>query len=1102
MTAATSNLCLERVGGIPAESVCGLILTEAARCLEVAFTLEERLHELASRLEQVLFRLVPQTTGQTDLRRRILRLKRNMHNLRSWAEAEADVNATILAIQDPVEREQLVEWRTLSLRYEAAMADAAARFEQELQQANTSLRDALQRADLQQSLALASPSLLRDLVRASDANQISDWRPGSKRARSGLGYVARAALKTSPFSGLTTVTLAGFDSTPARPTRLRVTRLARTIPHALVQAMAQHPVLSRCFDYEANGGIRAQGDDGAFAFPKMEYGGADSFAWRNENWTRIRLNHQRTPGLSQFLLHRGRASYSKLVAILSADGFADPHTALTDLLERQLLRVVEPYSPGDANPLDALSSVIEHENAPLSTLLRRIQQQAIACADADGAARLALLAEMRRDIASAFELCASPVLEWLEQASLVFEDVAFEESLRLPHSVRDDLERLADLLRPRMFRVRIYEYLYRYFLTRYGGDGEVTDVLQFLRDFLERPEGAELWGRGLFEDRMVMDTGHAPQPDALSGESASPPTLAMFVQIVADSREAMECGDYQIVLNQVTPGQGGLLGRFAGLWDDEPDGLGRLLEDWLNHLYSGKTVLEMPLMADWNNLQSPQRPGLETLQWHGENPSTRNDRHTTFTDLRLRIDQESGTFRLLTKLGRTVAPVYLGTVPVPLMGSQNLRLFLRLIDPWLMDPRGGSPPDSAASEGIHAVPRQSEGRLVLRRASWRVEVRGFPRKEPSEQPFDYWTRLARWRREHGLPEEVFATVEREHLSAGHKNRKPVWVHFDSPHTIELLWSLAGSDAVAFVFTEALPSLGQHWLEDANGDRRVTEFAVLAGWPETVRPRTAAPVPSVSASAEEPGWIYLRIYPSDLEQVDKLVVNHLPRALTLARSLADVSRWFFIRYIDSTGPHVRLRLQVKESLEHTREELASLFREAGALVETDRYRPEYEKYGCGRAMLRAERNFEISSEVAVQTLQSGVDREAAALAQMERLVARQVPKLTERCQFLLNYARYWSRGKQEEKEIQPASLLSDCHLDCIQLDAADCTLFDVVHMHNNRLGIAPSTEAQLAITLAAFEKNGGRDRTRTCDLLRVKHRDEDDVLCFLHRTTLE
>ncbi|WP_176489389.1 thiopeptide-type bacteriocin biosynthesis protein [Brevibacillus laterosporus] len=62
------------------------------------------------------------------------------------------------------------------------------------------------------------------------------------------------------------------------------------------------------------------------------------------------------------------------------------------------------------------------------------------------------------------------------------------------------------------------------------------------------------------------------------------------------------------------------------------------------------------------------------------------------------------------------------------------------------------------------------------------------------------------------------------------------------------------------------------------------------------------------------WIYYSVYPGKeayLDEVVTKIVGDTFRELTACQS---VHRWFFIRYVDFEGYHVRLRFQVDDAAE--------------------------------------------------------------------------------------------------------------------------------------------------------------------------------------------
>ena len=72
-----------------------------------------------------------------------------------------------------------------------------------------------------------------------------------------------------------------------------------------------------------------------------------------------------------------------------------------------------------------------------------------------------------------------------------------------------------------------------------------------------------------------------------------------------------------------------------------------------------------------------------------------------------------------------------------------------------------------------------------------------------------------------------------------------------------------------------------------------------------------PTPGRTAPAN--GWLYFKIYPAWSNQLDEVIRRIVAPAHALARTNPDLERWFFIRFIDRWGWHIRLRLQGPASL---------------------------------------------------------------------------------------------------------------------------------------------------------------------------------------------
>lgn len=120
------------------------------------------------------------------------------------------------------------------------------------------------------------------------------------------------------------------------------------------------------------------------------------------------------------------------------------------------------------------------------------------------------------------------------------------------------------------------------------------------------------------------------------------------------------------------------------------------------------------------------------------------------------------------------------------------------------------------------------------------------------------------------------------------------------------------------------------------------------------------------------WVYVKLYVDrPVEQTDRLLVAWAGEPVLTARA----ESWFFLRYVDERGVHVRLRALTREG-----DDRGSLLR---ALVEActaqakaacidvhaveDCYVPETATYGARPAMDAAERLFHHSSRLAVQVI---------------------------------------------------------------------------------------------------------------------------------------
>lgn len=257
------------------------------------------------------------------------------------------------------------------------------------------------------------------------------------------------------------------------------------------------------------------------------------------------------------------------------------------------------------------------------------------------------------------------------------------------------------------------------------------------------------------------------------------------------------------------------------------------------------------------------------------------------------------------------------------------------------------------------------------------------------------------------------------------------------------------------------------------------------------------------------WLYYRIHVTDPEAADRLLECLVaPMMRTLQQEVPGL-RWFFLRFLDPSGLHVRLRIRAEQqalnacerrldsALTAGRQDLPGLFESSGKFL----YAPEVHKYGPGAGMQLAEELFQASSEMAVSCLgeRHRANRVGYGAAHMKVLLAGLPAQ--QRPAFLHQYAWYWSGGplttgraakprfaptdaraavqasrlaSQLERALaDPATRAALEHFAARFWTAMEgrerraatgsdsYLLFHHMHLTNNRLGVFPGVEAALA-----------------------------------------
>ncbi|MDJ1132798.1 hypothetical protein [Streptomyces iconiensis] len=888
-----SEVVVHRVNHLPVEAL-DLGLPGTLESLLGESGLERQLAEWAEPLSDALHAAVPGLEDDPALRRAALAVRRAVHNQRPAKVPDSAVLALAWRLGDE-EGALLTRWQDGVRRLAALRTVTETHYATETARATARLRDVLNDHGLGQGVALASPHLLGHLT-------AKPLEPHGKATRSVLAYVSRAAVKTSPFSRLTELTLDGQktggetaegeaaeaetaegetadgpsadsrqpggpmpdeqipgeqrpgeqgpgEQRPREQKFARGGRLSVAQQHVRdwVDTLARDERCATLFETEPNRSPREVAGRLLVLLPS--YGGPGEAAWRTDEVA----DASRHRALVEEIGTWPRAT---IAATLERIGGADPFGGFVRLLDTGWLRLVLPWETGEERPLLALARRLERLADPAllhtARCLRTLDDGAAELAGLDGPARAAAVERLARRVAGGPEEAPRPAVPYT-----VYEDTLSDVPVHLTApAVREDLTALGERIRPYVFRSHLYDWMRDEFVAAYGSGGRCRDAFAFLWRLAAAPDFDSKLFQALRRDHQ--ESGSPTERAWLPvSASSAPPTTAVLYQIAAGGPDDLARGRHRTVVNQYNSGVGGLLARFRRLLDTPaPSGdLTEQLRDWIGGLFPEAAPREVTLSGDVNGMHEAAEGVLPPLRWPNE-PARSDEAYDPEARVALRHDpaDDTLTLTLADEADRVVAPVYLGVVPQHLVPGPA-RLLLCLADPWVngsrmcctRNPVEVAPPPTPGA--VDRSPRSAHGRLVLRRETWRLEPGLLPRPEKGEEAAAFFRRVHRWRTSHGMPEEVFLSVENPPGDPGSTGAaaKPLWLSFASPHAI---WAAVNHvkkapRALAVRLSEACPDRSGYWLRDHEGHRRAAEHVSLLRWE-----RAAAP--AVARNDERPG----------------------------------------------------------------------------------------------------------------------------------------------------------------------------------------------------------------------------------------------------------
>ncbi|MBT2454187.1 lantibiotic dehydratase [Streptomyces sp. ISL-86] len=812
---AVSDWTVHRINQLPVEAL-DLALAHTSQSLQQETTLEQRLKEQSGPLADTLHLVIPALDDAPDIRRSALELRRAVHNRRPAKVTAAAVRALSERL-DGAAGSLMAHWLDGMEELVALRTATDARYATETTHASQRLRAVLADHRLGQGLAHASPHLLSHL-------SAKPLEPSSKAARSVLGYLSRAALKTSPFARLTALALDGRHADGAGHTYPDQQHV-----RSWVDTLVRDERFAQAFQVEPNQSVRQVSGRPYLLVPS--YGGPGEAAWRTDTLADAALYGTLLDELTSW----PRMTIADCLLRIAGE---DPFGCFLRLLDTGWLCPVLPWEAGEAQPLLAIARSLQHVGHPAARrtagLLEQLEEAAVGLHSLPGGERARTIDQLVSRVRSVPEGDPQPAVRYA-----VYEDAVSDVPLSLKAPlVREDLAELGELIRPHIFRSHVYDWLRDEFVALYGPGGHCEDVFTFLWTVAAAPNF-----EGKFFQALQLDHRASGRPTERAwlpvSASSAPPTVAAFYQVAAGSVEDIRAGRHQTIVNQYNSGVGGLVARFRRQLDAPDDldrGLTPQLRDWIADLFPQADPRQVTLSGDVNGMHYAADGVLPRLSWPSE-PSRRGEPADSAAPA-LGHDPVSETLVLLDQEGRTLAPVYLGVVPQHLVPGVA-RLLLCLADPWVNGSRMcctqspvDVPPPPVGGE-MERLPRTTHHRLVLGRRTWRFAPATLPRPTAGESAPAFFRRMHQWRSSHGIPDEVYLSIESSSPPGGVNpaSGKPFWLSFRSPHA---LWAAVhhvekAPQASAIRLAEAHPDLPSYWLRDGLGGRRAAEHVSLLRW---------------------------------------------------------------------------------------------------------------------------------------------------------------------------------------------------------------------------------------------------------------------------------
>ncbi|MEN3613815.1 lantibiotic dehydratase [Plantactinospora sp. ZYX-F-223] len=851
-----------RLAGLPAATLGRLRLVESFRRAEEQARLRRWLALEGHALSDALFTEIG-ALEHTALKPRLVGLRRAVYRSRrprdeEWNEAIAGLLASDVA-------ERISAWLSKLDILDRSVAELPTILAAEISDRERVLRDVAGNPGFRRALSQASPALHVELAKwlADPAH-----RPRAQSMARLAKYVGRAAAKTSPYSTFTVTGLGVWvdGSAPevfaAKPPISGVLELDGFLLQSMIRALRDTPVLRASLRVRANPSVtRSQGKITFSGLPPREpiVTMAETPAIR----ACLRTLEEDPPctlsGLQERLASGARAR--------------DGVRPFLDALVRAGLLILEP--PVTDQALDPLSDLIAWVTAhggedlvDVAVLLDRLRTEAtmpVPVEDVDAhCARQDRLRDAVAGIVTRLGLPFQPVAEMSKAVfheNAVFRESPVECSTGRWRPALEDLDAVRRWLAIFDPALPLRLALGDYFRERFGSDAQVS-ILELCRAVHEEiaredraggsASGQEV-ARFLRASPLANSTALVASPlsrlrelgriqEAARRGVLGPPEPDGVIRTAVAELRAMAAGWPE----WVTPP--GSLGCYVQVIERGPQlalalnvahsgyGRGRSRTTRFTTLAGGTVPPGRAWHAEPGEKIFAELSGTFSSALNVRTSSTDHEIDYPFTvtgrpaserlplgDLTVVHDPRTGLANIVsTRLRKQVVPLHLGMMadvllpPIAqfLSWSFGVTYYLHPSFSPLATDADLAPPDSLTTQ-----PRVETGRVVLRRARWRVPTAQVPARQKAETDADYLVRLVGWLHAHGIPDRCYVRMWNDGLWGNDpaddkwgkwvmdKSRKPVYIDFANWHLLAVFERMLRAPGPVMVFEEALPAPG-------------------------------------------------------------------------------------------------------------------------------------------------------------------------------------------------------------------------------------------------------------------------------------------------------